>query len=41
MACARMAASGAGSISFIDDVTHNGSGRMNSAYRNIVPANLQ
>ncbi len=42
MAWACMAASGTGSLIFIDDVTDDGSSRMNSeVYRNILSANLQ
>ena len=42
MAWACMAASRVGSLNFIDDVTHDGSGRMNSeVYKNILSANLQ
>ena len=42
MAWACMAASGVGSLIFIDDVTHDGSSRMNSEfYKNILPANLR
>ena len=41
MAWACMAASGVGSLIFIDDVTHDGSSRMNSeVYKNIMSANL-
>ena len=42
MAGACMAASGVGSLSFIDDVTHDCSSRMNSeVYKSILSANLQ
>ena len=42
MAWACMAASGTGSFIFIDDVTDDGSSRMNSeVYRNILSANLR
>ena len=42
MAWACMAASGVGSLIFIDDVTHYGSSRMNSeVYKNILSANLR
>ena len=42
VAWACMAASGVGSLIFIDDVTHDGSSRMNSeVYKNILSANLQ
>ena len=41
IAWAFMAASGVGSLIFIDDVTHDGSSRMNSeVYKNILSANL-
>ena len=42
MAWACMASSGTGSLIFIDDVTHDGSSKMNSeVYRNILSANLK
>ena len=42
MTWACMAASGVGSLIFIDDVTHDGSSRMNSeVYKNILSANLR
>lgn len=42
MAWACMASSGTGSFIFIDDVTHDGSSKMNSeVYRNILSANLK
>ncbi len=42
MAWACIASSGTGSLIFIDDVTHDGSSKMNSeVYRNILSANLQ
>lgn len=42
MAWACMAASGTGSLVFIDDVTHDGSSRMNSdVYKTILSGNLQ
>ena len=42
MAWACMAASGVGSLIFIDDVTHDGSSRINSeVYKNILSANLR
>ena len=36
-----MAASGVGSLIFIDDVTHDGSSRMNSEVKNILSAKLR
>jgi len=42
MAWACMASSGTGSLIFIEDVTHNGSRKMNSeVYRNILSGNLR
>ena len=42
MAWACIAATGVGSLIFIDDVTHDGSSRMNlEIYKNILSANLQ
>ena len=42
VACFCMTSSGTGSLIFIDDVTHDGSSKMNSeVYRNILSANLK
>ena len=41
IAWACMAASGEGSLIFIDDVTCDGSSRMNDIYKNIMSANLR
>ncbi len=42
MVWACIASSGTGSLIFIDDVTHDGSSKMNSkVYRNILSANLE
>ena len=40
--CHDLAASGVGSLIFIDDITHEGGSRINSeVYKNILSANLQ